>query len=84
MPLVALFGYGLALSKAAEEILRVCGALPPEKQTEVADFARFLLSRQDDDRWEQLLAYPGPRPKLVAFLGASAAEPDELRDPQRR
>ena len=30
------------MSTATEEIIRVCEALPPEKQTEVADFARFL------------------------------------------
>jgi Protein of unknown function (DUF2281) len=71
------------MSTATEEIIRVCQALPPEKQTEVADFARFLLTRQDDERWEQLLAYPGPRPKLEAFLRDSAAEPDEPLDPQR-
>ena len=61
------------------QIIRVCEALPPEKQTEVADFARFLLSRQDDARWEELLDYPGPRPKLEAFLRESAAEPAEPR-----
>ena len=46
------------MSTATEEIIRVCEALPLEKQTEVADFARFLLTQQDDERWEQLLAYP--------------------------
>src|ERR1035438_7029600 len=71
------------MSTATEEIIRVCEALPVEKQTEVADFARFLLTRQDDERWEQLLAYPGPRPKLDAFLRDSAAEPDAPLDPQR-
>jgi hypothetical protein len=68
---------------ATDEIIRVCEALPPEKQTEVADFARFLLSRQDDARWEELLDYPGPRPKLEAFLRESAAEPAEPLGPQR-
>ncbi|MEI6784065.1 MAG: hypothetical protein WCQ21_24495 [Verrucomicrobiota bacterium] len=71
------------MSSATEEIIRVCEALPPEKQTEVADFARFLLARRDDERWEQLLTSPGPRPKLEAFLRESAAEPDEPFDPQR-
>jgi hypothetical protein len=65
------------MNSATEEIVRVCEALPLEKQTEVADFARFLLAQQDDQRWEQFLAYPGPRPKLEAFLRESAAEPDE-------
>ena len=71
------------MSTAPEEIIRICEALPPEKQTEVADFARFLLARKDDERWEQLLAYPGTRPKLEAFLRESTAEPDEPLDPQR-
>ncbi|HVM49761.1 MAG TPA: hypothetical protein VMU04_17165 [Candidatus Acidoferrum sp.] len=71
------------MSTATEEIIRVCEALPLEKQAEVADFARFLLARQDDERWEHLLAYAGPRPKLEAFLRESAAEPDEPLDPDR-
>lgn len=71
------------MSTATEEIIRVCETLPPDKQAEVADFARFLLARQDDERWEQLVAYPGPRPKLDAFLRESAAEADEPLDPQR-
>jgi hypothetical protein len=73
----------MTMSSATEEIIRVCEALPPEKQTEVADFARFLLAQQGDERWEKLLAYPRPRPKLEAFLKESAAEPDEPLDPQR-
>jgi hypothetical protein len=71
------------MSTATQEIIRVCEALPPEKQTEVADFARFLLAQQGDDRWEQLLAYPDPRPKLETFLRESAAEADAPLDPQR-
>jgi len=71
------------MSIAIEEIIRVCQALPPEKQTEIVDFARFLLAQQDDERWEQLLSYPGPRPKLEAVLRESATEPDEPLDPQR-
>jgi hypothetical protein len=71
------------VNTATEDIIRVCEALPPEKQTEVADFARFLLARQDDERWERLLAYPGRRPKLDVFLRESAAEGDEPLDPQR-
>lgn len=71
------------MSSGTEEIIRVCDALPPEKQSEVADFARFLLARQDDERWERLLAEPHPRPKLDAFLRESAAEGDEPLDPRR-
>jgi hypothetical protein len=71
------------MSAATEEILRVCELLPPDQQKEVADFARFLLARQDDERWEQLLADPHPRPKLDAFLKESATEPHEPLDPRR-
>jgi len=72
------------MSTATQDIIRVCEALPPDKQDEVADFARFLLARQDDERWEQLLARPGPRPKLDAFLRDSAAEGGETSlDPSR-
>jgi len=71
------------MSPATEEIIQVCEALPPEKQSAVIDFARFLLARQDDERWEQLLAEPQPRPRLDAFLRESASEADEPLDPRR-
>jgi len=71
------------MSTATEEIIQVCEALPPDKQSEVIDFARFLLARQDDERWEQLLAAPQTRPRLDAFLRQSAAEGDQPLDPRR-
>ena len=71
------------MSNATQEIIRVCEALPPEKQTEVADFARFLLARQDDEAWERLIADEKPRPRLESFLRESAAEGDEPLDPSR-
>ena len=61
-------------------------ALPEDKRTEVADFARFLLSKSghpDDAAWEARLAYSQPRPKLEAFLREAAAEGDEPLDPKR-
>lgn len=61
----------------------MCEALPENKQAEVADFARFLLARQDDEAWEQRLAYPKHRPRLDAFLRESAREGDEPLDPER-
>lgn len=69
------------MSTVTEEIVQVCEALPPEKRSEVADFARFLLSQQGDEQWERLLADPRPRPRLDAFLRASAADRDEPLDP---
>ena len=71
------------MSTTTEEIVRVCEALPPDKQTEVADFARFLLGHQADEAWEQRLAYPHPRARLDAFLRDSAAGGDEPLDPNR-
>ncbi len=59
------------------EIVELCEALPPEKRAEVADFARFLLSRQENDRWEAIIDDPAPRPRLEEFLRESATEGDE-------
>ncbi len=58
-----------AMNTATGGIIQVGEALPPEKQSEVIDFARFLLARQDDERWEQLLAAPQTRP-VAAFIPA--------------
>jgi hypothetical protein len=68
---------------AVQEIVQVCEVLPEEKQAELADFARFLLARQDDEAWERRLAYPQSRPRLDAFLHESAAEGDLPLDPNR-
>ncbi|HZF02152.1 MAG TPA: hypothetical protein VE344_09690 [Methylomirabilota bacterium] len=68
---------------AVQEIVQVCEVLPEEKQAELADFARFLLARQDDEAWEQRLAYPQSRPRLDAFLRESAAEGDSPLDSNR-
>jgi hypothetical protein len=76
-------GYQMDMSSTTEEIIRVCEALPADKQSELADFARFLLARQDDEAWERLIAYPQARPRLDAFLRDSAAEGDEPLDPHR-
>jgi len=67
----------------AEEILEVCKALPEDKQAELVDFARFLLSRQDDEAWERLLNSKERRPGLDRFLKESALEGDEPLDPGR-
>jgi hypothetical protein len=77
------FRYQTPVSVTTEEIVRVCEALPTEKQSEVADFARFLLARHYDAAWEQRLAYPTPRARLDDFLRESAAEATEPLDPSR-
>jgi hypothetical protein len=71
------------MSSTTAELIQVCEALPPDKQVEVADFARYLLTRQTDEAWEQRLAHPQPRPRLDLFLRESAAEGDEPLDPTR-
>jgi hypothetical protein len=71
------------MSTDSQELIRLCEALPEGKRNEVADFARFLLARQDDERWEQLIASGQRRPKLDAFLRESAAEPPTPLDPSR-
>jgi len=65
------------MSTATAEIVRLCEALPENKRLEVVDFARFLLDRTehpDDSEWERRLADTTSRPKLEAFLQASAGE----------
>jgi len=68
---------------STSDIAELCEALPPEKREEVADFARFLLERQNDARWEDLLDDPSPRPALDAFLRESAAQDSEALDRRR-
>lgn len=62
------------MTPVADDILRTCEALPPEKQIEVADFARFLLANLHDQQWEQIIAADKKRPRLEAFLRESATE----------
>jgi hypothetical protein len=71
------------MSKDTEELIRICEQLPEAKQSEVTDFARFLLAQQSDERWEQILADPKHRPKLDAFLEESRLEPAAPLDPER-
>jgi len=83
LELCSFCGYHIDMSSSTEEIIKVCDALPPDKRCEVADFARFLLARQEDEAWERRLAYPEARPRLDAFLRDSAAKGDEPLDPNR-
>jgi len=69
------------MSTKTQDLIRICEQLPEDKQTEVADFARFLLAKEGDDQWEQMIADAKPRPKLDAFLRESAAEPASPLDP---
>lgn len=71
------------MSSDTQEFIRTYQQLPEAKRIEVADFARFLLARQDDERWEQIIAEGKPRAKLEAFLKQSRAEGSEPLDPRR-
>ncbi|HEX8323192.1 MAG TPA: hypothetical protein VF595_04690 [Tepidisphaeraceae bacterium] len=71
------------MSADTQELVRTYEQLPEAKRIEVADFARFLLAQQGDERWEQIIAEPVRRPKLDAFLRASKAEGAEPLDADR-
>ena len=71
------------MSTETQELIRICEALPEAKRVEVTDFARFLLAQQGDERWEQIIASPAPRPKLDGFLKESAREAAEPLEPDR-
>jgi hypothetical protein len=71
------------MSTETQELIRICEALPDSKRSEVTDFARFLLARESDERWERTIASPQRRPKLEAFLRESAAESPTPLDPKR-
>lgn len=71
------------MSSDTQELIRTYEQLPEDKRSEVADFARFLLARQGDERWEQIIAEPRPRAKLDEFLKQSKAEGSEPMDPGR-
>lgn len=63
------------MSTATLDLVRICEALPEAKKIEVADFARFLLERENDERWEAIEAERQPRAKFEAFLRDTANEP---------
>ena len=57
-----------------EEIAAIWYELSVERQQLLTDFARFLLDKEHDDRWEAIVTDPLPRPHLDAFLRESARE----------
>ena len=65
---------------SSTEIAELCEILPPEKREEVADFARFLIFKQQDEAWEAIVSSPTENQKLEAFLNQSASEADEPLD----
>jgi hypothetical protein len=67
---------------SASEIIKELPKLSEAERRAILDKLREL-ARQDDERWEQLLNDPQPRPKLEAFLRESAAEGESPLDPSR-
>ncbi len=66
-----------------QELIHICEQLPEGERAEVADFARFLLARHEDEAWEKTIADPKPRPKLDEFVRAALAEGSETLDVDR-
>jgi hypothetical protein len=67
---------------SAIDIIKELPKLSPAERQAVLDKLRELAGL-DDERWEQLLNDPRPRPKLEAFLRESAAEGESPLDPSR-
>lgn len=67
---------------SAAEIIRELPKLSDAERRAVLDKLREL-AQLDDERWEELLNNPKPRPKLEAFLRESAAEGEAPLDPSR-
>ncbi len=70
------------MSADTQELIQICEQLPEAERGEVADFARFLLSKHEDEAWERAIADPRPRPKLDEFVRAALAEGSEPLDPE--
>jgi len=70
-------GIIVGMRTETQELVEICEQLPAAKRAEVADFARFLLAREGDERWEQIIADPHPRPKLDEFVREALAEGSE-------
>ena len=68
------------MSTETQELIRICESLPDAERAEVADFARFLLAKRDNDAWERTLDDARPRPKLDEFIRAAMAEGSEPLD----
>jgi hypothetical protein len=68
------------VSAETAELVQICEALSAEKRRALAEFARFLLSRGEDEAWDRLLDDPRKRPRLEAFIRESAADEDEPLD----
>ena len=73
-------GYNFAVS--ASEIIKELPKLSEADRQAVLDKLREL-ARVDDDRWEEIINEPTPRPKLRAFIEHATAEGSEPLDLNR-
>jgi hypothetical protein len=71
------------MSVETQELIRIREALPKDKRSQIADFARFLLEQHDDNRWEELIDDPKRRSKLDTFVREAITEGSEPLDPDR-
>ena len=67
---------------SASEIIKELPKLSEAERRAVLNKLREL-SQLDDERWDELLNDPKPRPKLEAFLRESAAEGESPLDSNR-
>ena len=67
---------------SAAEIIEQLPKLSPAERQAILDKLREL-AQVDDDRWEQIINEPMPRPKLKAFIEQATAEGSEPFDLNR-
>lgn len=68
------------MSVEVSEFIEIFEALPVEKKIQVADFARFLFEKTDDDRWEQIVNGEKTRMKLEEYAQICEKEGSVLLD----
>jgi hypothetical protein len=66
-------------SMSAADIIKALPKLSEEDRQAILEKLREL-SQMDDDRWEQIINEPAPRPKLQAFIEQATAEGSEPLD----
>ena len=62
------------MTSDTQELVRISEQLPEDERAEVADFARFLFAKHEDEAWERAIADPEPRPKLDELVHGALAE----------
>ena len=67
---------------SASEIINELPKLTEEERQAILDKLREL-AQVDDDRWEQIINEPMPRPKLKAFIEQATAQGSEPLDLNR-